>query len=132
VISDNASSSILSGPIYSFLATSYEANGNLQSSTDSIMGRWGYGYGIASYRSYSGQNMSWSYDSFGNRLAENRLLTPSSSSQTPITWDGYDVNNRVSGTTQAPSGYVYDAAGNVVQDGINQYAHDGDGRLCAV
>jgi hypothetical protein len=26
----------------------------------------------------------------------------------------------------------YDAAGNVLNDGVNQYLYDGEGRICAV
>ena len=32
----------------------------------------------------------------------------------------------------APSGYTYDAAGDVTYDGVNNYAYDGEGRLCAM
>lgn len=31
-----------------------------------------------------------------------------------------------------PSGYLYDAAGNVLNDGVNQYLYDGEDRICAV
>jgi RHS repeat-associated protein len=34
--------------------------------------------------------------------------------------------------TSAPSGFTYDAAGDVVADANNSYAYDGEGRLCAV
>jgi RHS repeat-associated protein len=36
-------------------------------------------------------------------------------------------NNRISG-----SGYTYDASGNITEDPSNQYAYDGEGRLCTV
>jgi RHS repeat-associated protein len=35
-------------------------------------------------------------------------------------------------TSQAPGGVSYDASGDVVNDGVNQYLYDGDGRVCAV
>src|SRR6185312_2955475 len=31
-----------------------------------------------------------------------------------------------------PNGYLYDAAGNVLNDGVNQYLYDGENRVCAV
>ena len=32
----------------------------------------------------------------------------------------------------AANGFTYDAAGNVLYDGQNYYAYDGDGQLCAM
>ena len=32
----------------------------------------------------------------------------------------------------APGGFIYDAAGNVLNDGINQYVYDAESRLCAM
>ncbi len=46
----------------------------------------------------------------------------------------YTPGNRVSWTTlnAAVNGFYYDAAGNVINDGRNNYAYDAEGRLCAV
>jgi uncharacterized protein RhaS with RHS repeats len=41
-------------------------------------------------------------------------------------------NNRLSVTPNAPNGVSHDAAGNVTDDGLNEYLYDGDGRICAV
>src|SRR5208337_1900966 len=38
-------------------------------------------------------------------------------------------NNQLAGTNQAPGGIVYDAAGDVTNDGVNQYLYDGEGRV---
>jgi RHS repeat-associated protein len=79
-----------------------------------------------------GPYLCWTYDAFGNRTTESLSATPCSSSPAPTTWANYNSSNRVTGTTQAVAGYSYDAAGNVLNDGQNQYAYDGEGRLCAV
>jgi RHS repeat-associated protein len=46
----------------------------------------------------------------------------------------YNANNRVTWTTvnSAVSGFTYDAAGDIDKDSVNQYAYDGEGRICAV
>jgi hypothetical protein len=41
----------------------------------------------------------------------------------------YSANNQVTIATIAPAGFSYDAAGNVLYDGVSQYAYDGEGRL---
>jgi RHS repeat-associated protein len=40
--------------------------------------------------------------------------------------------NRFSNTQQAMGGVSYDGAGNILNDGVNQYLYDGEGRICAV
>lgn len=32
----------------------------------------------------------------------------------------------------APGGFIYDAAGNVLNDGLNQYVYDAESRVCAM
>ncbi len=49
-----------------------------------------------------------------------------------MTLASYNVQNQVTGTPQAPAGYAYDNAGDVTNDGKNQYLYDAEGRLCAV
>jgi RHS repeat-associated protein len=60
--------------------------------------------------------LTWSYDVFGNRKSQG----PNGGQLS------YPVpNNRI-------SGYTYDASGDVLDDGSNQYGYDGEGRLCTV
>ena len=41
-------------------------------------------------------------------------------------------NNQLAGTNQAPGGVSYDASGDVLNDGVNTYLYDAEGRICAV
>lgn len=50
----------------------------------------------------------------------------------PSSWMQYNPANRVASSNILPAGFVYDAAGNVLNDGVNQYVYDGESRLCAV
>jgi RHS repeat-associated protein len=119
--------------------TGYDADGNIVGYTDSLMGTWsmsgGYDplnrltYASATAGIYSGLQMSWGYDAFGNRTSESltgttQLSLPSSSST------AYNASNRISSTSLGSVGY--DAAGDVTQDNQNQYLYNGDGRVCAV
>lgn len=128
--------------VYSY-SESYYPNGNVQTTTDSVIGAWNYqnpGYdnlnrlvnGSATSGTYSGQNVCWTYDAYGNRLSEAITTTACSSSPTPTQWAHYNSSNQVTATNQATGGLGYDAAGDITNDGVNQYLYDGEGRLCAV
>jgi RHS repeat-associated protein len=118
-------------------ATGYAANGNLLSYTDWVNGAWSFGAGgydslnrLVSGSSgsgpYQGLQMSWSYDSFGNRTSESFGGSPSVSLPTGTT-AYYNANNQVTGGALG-----YDPAGNVTADNANNYLYDGEGRICAV
>jgi len=144
-------------PVYSYTVSNYDSAGNLAGYVDSstnpatgvtnpIMGNWSFTYdplnrlvaGTASTGTYSGQNMCWTYDDFGNRTAQSQQIGACStlSSSTMV----YNTNNQVSGvippggTQPSPSPYTYDQAGNVTNDAVadNQYLYDAEGRICAV
>lgn len=117
------------GTVYSYsipspptATTGYAGNGNLLSFTDLINGQWTATYdtlnrlSTATVAGTPSSTLTWSYDSFGNR----RQQGPSGGQLT------YPAgNNRI-------SGYAYDASGNVLDDGSNQYGYDGEGRVCTV
>jgi RHS repeat-associated protein len=102
----------------------YAANGNVVAYTDSINGQWTLGYDsvnrLASATT-AGQNICWTYDSFGNRTAQTVSSTPCGSSVSTVQYP----NN------QNPN-LGYDASGDVWNDGTNQYLYDAEGRICAV
>jgi RHS repeat-associated protein len=87
-------------------------------------------------------NYCWGYDAFGNRTIQagssaafqtgSPPCVPASGASFVSTWANFNQNNQVTGTTQAPGGLTYNAAGGVVNDGVNQYLYDGEGRICAV
>ena len=142
------------GAIYSYvmpLSGGYDANGNLLTAVDSVMGQWTYSYdslnrltgaqapvsqptNISNY--FAGIASGWTYDAFGNRKAETQgaisgatpsAAMPSSSSAT------YNTSNQLIAASQNAGGSLtYDASGNVIYDGINSYLYDAESRLCAV
>jgi RHS repeat-associated protein len=118
------------GTIYSYSIpspptanTGYAGNGNLLSFTDLVNGQWTQiGYDTlnrlttATVAGTPSTTLTWSYDPFGNRKSQGP--NGGTSNYPP-------GNNRI-------SGYSYDASGNVLDDGSNQYVYDGEGRLCTV
>jgi len=75
------------------------------------------------------------HDNFGNRKYE---LDSSSACPSPLTqststhYANYNASNRITGSDTQVNGPIYDAAGNVIQDALNNYLYDAKGRLCAV
>jgi RHS repeat-associated protein len=128
--------------VYSYSAT-YDDVGNVTQYQDTVMGEWNFTFdtlnrlesgsavsGGSGSQDFTGENLCWAYDSFGNRTAE--VMQPSAcpsseSSVTPaITYTS---------SNQLPSSiYQYDAAGDVTADFTtgNSYLYDAEGRVCAV
>jgi hypothetical protein len=126
-------------PIYSYSIvnasgdTGYDYNGNILSYTDSVTGTWrnlaydgvnrliaGTQTAIAGAPLSASQTFCWSYDSFGNRTAQ--LLQSAACSSPPAPTVTYNASNQVTWVqTSAPAGFAYDAAGNVLQDNLNNY-----------
>ena len=102
-----------------------------------------------------GQFYCWSYDSFGGRTNQAisnmaftnsvgaATCTASSSGTLNSVWSNFNTNNQVTTSSQLPGGIagtastwpgngIYDLAGNVINDGSNQYLYDAEGRVCAV
>jgi hypothetical protein len=115
------------------------------------MGDWQFSYdsqdrltaaaaGTLAPSAFQNQNAAWSYDSYGNRTAQ------TFSNGAYSNWANYNpANNRITTATSALGGYVYDASGNTLYDGNNEYWYDGvpvnrssltgrdaEGQLCAV
>jgi RHS repeat-associated protein len=126
--------------------TGYDALGNIVGYSDSVMGTWSMSGGYdplnrltaasATSGPYSGLQISWGLDPFGNRTSEaysgsSGVSVPTSSTVSyTATANNPTPNNRISSTSLGTVNY--DAAGDVTQDNQNQYLYDGDGRLCAV
>jgi RHS repeat-associated protein len=121
----------------------YDAAGNIKNVADAVTGTWAYTYdplnrlatGTPSSGSYNGQHGCWAYDGFGNRTAAIYQTSTCPTSETGLTPNStYNTNNYVTGTNvnSATNGFTYDAAGNVLNDNLNQYFYDAEGRVCAV
>jgi RHS repeat-associated protein len=139
---------------YSVPDGGYQSNGNVMAYTDSVMGSWNFGYDLLNRLVTAGNTSQpagaawapyfcWAYDAFGNRLQQstsNAAFTQGTGSCTfsgteyQNTWASYTNQNQIA-STNAP-GFVwspaYDGAGNITDDGSNQYLYDAEGRICAV
>jgi RHS repeat-associated protein len=99
--------------------------------TDSVMGTWSYTYddfnrltnGTANAGVDDGLALSWTYDRYGNRWAQNASGSGNASAVQPQL--SFANSNQV-------VGWSYDADGNLLNDGRNSYAYDAEGRVCAV
>lgn len=122
-------------------SSGYDANGNVISFTDSLMGQWSYQCDSlnrvvtrvdTSGGPRAGYSDCFAYDNWGNRTGEADSATACSSSPTATTWVNYSTANQITGTGLMPAGYSYDAAANVLNDGVNEYLYDNEERVCTV
>ncbi len=100
--------------------------------TDSVQGAWSYTYddmnrvltADASAGPDAGMDLTWTYDRYGNRWSQTATGTGAGGATQPsLTFNGN--TNRI-------DGYSYDAAGNLLFDGLNSYAYDGANRVLSV
>jgi len=135
------------GQVYKYTVPSggYDGVGNLLSSYDSVMGTWNFSYdnlhrlssataGTDAPAPYTSNIGCWSYDAFGNRKSQAMSTTACANNPPLMSWANYKTtnNNQISNSLQAPGGVSYDPSGDVINDGVNQYLYDADGRICAV
>ena len=102
-------------------------------SDDSVTGNWTYGYdslnrlqtAASSSGYFSGLDLAWAYDNFGNRESQTASGNSGVSLTQPeaLTFNGN--NNRA-------DQFQYYANGDVKQDLQNTYLYDAEGRVCAV
>jgi RHS repeat-associated protein len=125
----NCSSASLTGagnPAYSY-TLGLAPDGQVTSANDLVNGSWTFAYDpfnrLASSNKNSGQQtFTYDYDRYGNRWHQN---APQGG---PAPQYVFDTNNHFVG-----SGVGYDAAGNVVSDGLgNSFVWDAEGRLAQV
>jgi len=129
------------GLVYSYLIPingGYDPAGNLKTVTDSLTGTWSYNYdnlnrltsGASSAGYFSGAQMSWTYDPFGNRLSQSAGGAAQVAMPSPSTASYTAASNQM--TAYNGFALAYDAAGDVTQDALNSYLYDAEGRICAV
>src|SRR5579864_3372025 len=111
---------------YNF-ALGHAPDGQITSANDLINGNWTFGYDqfnrLVSSNKNSGQTaFNYAYDRYGNRSQQNLTAGTGASPQY-----SFDLNNHIVG-----SGVVYDALGNVINDGFHSYTYDAENRLVQV
>jgi RHS repeat-associated protein len=122
-------------------AGGYAPNGNILFRSDMVMGDWYYNYDAVDRlvsatpdttapTKYQYNFGCWTYDAYGNRTSESFSMTACGNSPPLASWANYNpANNQV--TTASTGGYIYDASGNTLFDGLNYYWYDAEGQLCA-
>ena len=117
--------SLSDGSLYSF-TLGYQPDSGVHTANDSLNGNWTYaynGFNRLSQASQTGQAFNYKYDRFGNRWQQN--VTTGSGPNPSYT---FDANNHITS-----SGIVYDAAGNITNDGLGHtYTYDAEHRLLTV
>ena len=107
----------------------YAPDGNILYSNDGANGNWAYTYddlnqltkGVCSANCPATTGVQYTYDRYGNRWQES---VTGSGIQPSYTFNAY---NHITG-----GGIVYDAAGNVTNDGFHVYFYDAENRIVQV
>lgn len=111
--------------LYSFSLGYGAGNADVTSANDTVNGNWVFTYDYLNRVSTSNQNnqnaFSYGYDQLGNRT-----------SQTVTAGSGGTLNLSYSCNCNRMDGYSYDAAGNLLGDGLHNYAYDAENRLVSV
>jgi len=69
-------------------------------------------------------DLTWAYDRYGNRWSQTATGSGGGGATQPsLTFNG---------DTNRADGYSYDAAGNLLNDGLNQYAYDRANRILSI
>jgi RHS repeat-associated protein len=71
----------------------------------------------------AGMDLAWAYDRYGNRWSQTATGTGGGGATQPSLSFG--------GTNRA-DGYSYDAAGNLLNDGLHRYTYDGANRILSI
>jgi RHS repeat-associated protein len=112
--------------IYSLALSSYAPNGDVLAASDSANGNWTYTYDpfnrVVGANQNNGQSVyNYVYDIAGNRWQQNGQYSMIAT----FTGNNTTNNNRIDGRS-------YDAAGNLLNDGIHNYTFDAENRLTQV
>jgi RHS repeat-associated protein len=119
------------------LSLGYAPNGNVISANDSVNGNWAYAYDPFNRLTCSNLNngtcasptsgqvtYTYNYDRFGNRWQQNG---PNSMM---LTFTGNNPGSSINNNRM--DGHSYDAAGNLLNDGVHGYTYDAENRVTQV
>lgn len=105
----------------------YNNDGTIHTDVDGINGNWTYAYTkrgelkTATCNSGCAASLAWTYDEFGNRWSQS--VTAGTGPQPNYS---FDTHNHIT------SGVTYDAAGNMTNDGTNNYGFDALNRVKSI
>jgi RHS repeat-associated protein len=125
---------------YNF-AISYAPDGAILGVNDSVNGAWNYGYDdfnrlATANRTDVPTGLSFQYDQYSNRWQQNVTAGTAGSSQ--MTFNPAPTASRTgncyhpAGLNNQPSGYCFDAAGNLLGDAVHTYTYDAENRVISV
>ncbi len=120
--------SFAAGSVYNYSLT-YEPDTDIHTADDSVNSNWTYTYDSfnrLSTSSSAAQSYSYVYDRFGNRWQQN--VTGGTGLQSTLSFMGVGLL----GPTNQADTYSYDAAGNLLNDGVNSYLYDDENRIVQV
>ena len=109
------------GQIFYAATIGHAPNGDVASSTDTVNSNWSYTYdefNRLTAASNTTTSLAWDYDRFGNRWHQNVLAG-----------SAVQISNGFTGGNNRVNIFSYDSAGNVMNDGLNQYTYDAKGRV---
>jgi RHS repeat-associated protein len=120
---------------------SYAPNGAVLGINDSVNGIWNYAYDdfnrlATASRTDATVGLSFLYDQFGNRWQQN--VTAGTAGMSQLTFAGTATATRIgncyhaAGLNNQPDGYCFDAAGNLLGDGLHSYKYDAENRIISV
>jgi RHS repeat-associated protein len=135
-LSYTSGSNTLLNLAYNYLDTNGHNTGQIQSITDSRGTAYSTSYTYdplgrlqqaetGDLVSPNTWRLSWGYDRYGNRLSQTLVGGTASAGQPQLTVGA--GSNHI--TT---SGFSYDAAGNLIKDGIHNYTYNGEGEITQV
>lgn len=134
------------GVLYGYVVPpgGYAPNGDIIAHSDSVTGDFGMIYddldrlivakavsNVTAQSNYPGYFNCFAYDAYGNRLSEAMSTTGCQSSPPKDSWANYNAANNQMQSPNSMGAVQYDASGNMLKDGRNQYWYDAEGRVCA-
>lgn len=122
-------------------SVSYAPNGAVLGVNDSVNGIWSYRYDDFNRLSSASRTdvplgLEFQYDQYGNRWQQN--LTAGTAGTSQLTFAAAANATRTgncyhaAGVNNQPDGFCFDAAGNLLSDGVHTYTYDAENRILSV
>lgn len=128
-------------PLPYHYSVSYAPNGAVLGVNDSVNGIWSYRYDdfnrlSSACRTDVPLGLEFQYDQYGNRWQQN--ITAGTAGTSQLTFAAAANATRTgncyhaAGLNNQPDGFCFDAAGNLLSDGVHTYTYDAENRIISV